>query len=130
MRGIYYSHAKFRHVKNAPHDPKKEQNGLLWEYVDCTGFLWQSLGKKKKRTFSLSEDKVLNQNALSSFTQGLPHSKKFMRVAEKGEVLTSTRLDLPHPLTHPKMIPLKNRQQVGTISSNVLVLHPRETKPT
>lgn len=117
-------------LKMLPMTQKRNRMGYygnMWIALDFFGNLW---GEKKKRTFSLSEDKVLNQNALSSFTQGLPHSKKFMRVAEKGEVLTSTRLDLPHPLTHPKMIPLKNRQQVGTISSNVLVLHPRETKPT
>lgn len=74
--------------------------------------LWKSLGGKKKLFSSLNEDKVLNQNTLSSSTPGPSHSKKkFMKLTEKSNVLKRSRLDPPHPLTHPKMTPLKKKKK-------------------
>lgn len=43
--------------------------------------------------------------------QVLPTPKKFMKLTEKSNVLKRSRLDPPHPLTHPKMTPLKKKKK-------------------
>ena len=116
-------------LKYAPHSPKRELNGLLGEHRDRTRISKQSL--ENKVFFYLPKDRVLNQKTPSSF-----HTKSFStpkthdtyrkRCSPKG----CFGSNLPHPLTHPKTTPLKNKQQVGAVSSHVLVLHCKGAKHT